>query len=381
MGGILGRFTIEYFLAIWYTVYIKLMLKIGEDIMKKTLSILCLALALVTLCGVFSGCFFIAIGPSADDDGFPDPDEAYTVEYLSNGDGTCKAIVFVDAFYREQYELIIPDESPEGDTVTEVDFDDAFGEYRCSFPTIMRPETYQAVLDELEANVEGGRNSKIWQRVAGFFVTYNLDTANSAMKSAVLKEYPFIEYARSVTVFDEAAKHKEYELISGYIDDHTSFNTLELARTEYQAFVDVLKENGIAEDKIGDYIPEIHRCEELPTSMYITAITLPKGLVTVSADDMVNFSVSSVIVPKSADKDTVLAFANMPGVEQGDCSVYLLADKYPQYLLAYDEDLEEYVEDYRYGYVYSYRTTEPSMEAEEKGNYWRYDEDEIPLEW
>ena len=278
--------------------------------------------------------------------------------------------------------MIIPDDSPEGDTVTEVDFDDAFGEYRCSFPTIMRPETYQAVLDELEANVEGGRNSKIWQRVAAFFVTFNLDTAKSeAMKEDMLENYPFIEYSRRVTVFDETASHEEYELIRGYIDENTSFNTLALAKNEYRAFVDILKENGVAEDKIADYIPEKHRCEELPTSMYITHIKLPKGLVTVSADDMVNFSVSSVIVPKGADEATVLAFANMPGVEQGNCSVYLLAEKYPQYLLAYDEELDEYVEDSRYGYVYSYRKTEPSMEAEEKGNYWRYDEDEIPLEW
>ena len=349
--------------------------------MKKTLSIFCLVLALVTLCGVFSGCFFIAIGPSPDDDGFPDPEEAYTVEYLSNGDGTCKAIVFVDAFYREQYELIIPDESPEGDTVTEVDFDDAFGEYRCSFPTIMRPETYQAVLDELEANVEGGRNSKIWQRVAGFFVTYNLDTANSAMKAAVLKEYPFIEYARSVTVFDEAASHKEYELISGYIDDHTSFNTLELARTEYQAFVDILKENGIAEDKIGDYIPEIHRCDELPTSMYVTHIQLPKGLVTIPAEDIANFSVSSVIVPKGADQTTVQAFADMPGVMQGDCKVYLLAEKYPEFLLEYDDEMEEYSKNYDYSCVFAYSEKSPTFEEREVGFYWRYDEDEIPLEW
>ena len=381
MGGILGRLTIELFGVVWYTVYIKLILKIGDDIMKKLFSVLCLVLALVTLCGVFSGCFFIAIGPGSDYDRFPDPDEAYTVEYLSNGDGTCKAIVFVDAFYREQYELIIPDESPEGDTVTEVDFDDAFGEYRCSFPTIMRPETYQAVLDELEANVEGGRNSRTWQRVAGFFVTYNLDTANSAMKAAVLKEYPFIEYARSVTVFDEAAKHKEYELISGYIDDHTSFNTLELARTEYQAFVDILKENGIAEDKIGDYIPEIHRCDELPTSMYVTHIQLPKGLVTIPAEDIANFSVSSVIVPKGADQATVQAFADMPGVMQGDCKVYLLAEKYPEFLLEYDDEMEEYSKNYDYSCVFAYSEKSPTFEEREVGFYWGYDEDEIPFEW
>ena len=49
--------------------------------------------------------------------GLPKADEPYSIEYVSNGNGTCKAVVTMHPLYREEFELIIPDNSPEGDTV------------------------------------------------------------------------------------------------------------------------------------------------------------------------------------------------------------------------------------------------------------------------
>ncbi|MBQ9116781.1 MAG: hypothetical protein IJY04_07130, partial [Clostridia bacterium] len=48
------------------------------------------------------------------------PKDPYSITYSSTGDGTCSATVNINPEYYERMDIVIPDASPDGDTVTSV---------------------------------------------------------------------------------------------------------------------------------------------------------------------------------------------------------------------------------------------------------------------
>ena len=157
-----------------------------------TLTLICSSL---TSCAIFVADVIDEV--SGNGNGLPKADTPYTIEYVTNGNGTCKAVVTMHPLYREEFELIIPDNSPEGDTVTEVDFAQYFKDVSAAFPTVITSEGFTKLTTTMAANLEGGTNNRAYVRVVSCYVSYNVETMTEIIVKAALEDYPFLEYTKS----------------------------------------------------------------------------------------------------------------------------------------------------------------------------------------
>ncbi len=355
--------------------------------MKKFSLFVILMLTLTLLCSSLCSCAFFVKDvidgvQDGDKNALPKADEPYAIEYTSNGDGTCKATVTMNSLYREEFELIIPDNSPDGDTVTEVDFTQPFEAIYTAFPTVITEESFTKLKETLAANLEGGTNDRIYARVVAYYISYNVETMKEIIVNAALEDYPFLEYTKSAYFFDEHADISEFTLVRKYIEEYAGINAKEFAYTEYKKIADTLIANGIPESELDEYIPEYNRYVEAPTCMYMTSVTLPKGITKLHGDDFDHFAVCGyvidtqkngvktmssrnyIVVPEGADTDVL-----NPLLKSDVEKIYLLGSEIPEY----EKSDNEYENDTNAERIFTYSETY-------KKNGWYYT-DGIPTEW
>lgn len=357
-------------------------------------AVLAFLLLLSTLCGVFNGCGIVdpdgelkevIQGEEEEGGGLGKATEPFTLEYVSNGDGTCKVNVTMYSLYREKFELVIPDNSPDGDLVVEVDFLQSFEHVLNAFPVVMSKSGFDFLLKKMANELEEGARDKRYQRLKAFYILFELNAANQPQSiiNKMMTDYPFIEYTKDVYAFDEYASVREIMLISDYIDTYCGTNVKELAYGEYNAIVEILKENGISDEEIEGYFCDYSKYVECCTSLYLTKLSLPKGIKKLHAEDLEMLAlrnpadmgdkdqydedVNYVIVPKGAGEDVVLPLAGSML-----SAVYLLDTEVFDYLCEYDE----YEGKYRYENVYVYY--DGTNHDDRYPNYWMYDENGRP---
>ena len=296
----------------------------------------------------------------------------------------------MNPLYRTDFSLVIPDNSPEGELVTEVDFNEAFGPIWNAYPWAMRRETLENILQTMAENIEGGKDSKIYIRTRAFFVLFDLDKENQpeSLLNKMRETYPFIEYARSIYVFDPMAAPREMILIREYMEEYAGVNVMELAYSEYCAIVDLLKENGVSDAEIESYMPELPLYSEAPTTLYLRGLKLPEGIRKLHAEDITNLWVCNpvetqygkssenyVIVPEGAGEEVI-----RPLIESDIEYVYLMDTEMPDYVIRTEEDDYGYIETINGDenttvYVYS-------ADGEKPGDceyYWYYDSNMRPI--
>ena len=239
---------------------------------------------------------------------------------------------------------MIPDSSPDGDTVTEVDFAQPFEEITAAFPTVITTESFNKLKETLAANLEGGTQDRIYMRVVALFISYNIETMDDIVVKAALRNYPFLEYTKSAYFFDEYADAHEVTMVRKYLEEYAKINVKEFAYAEYKTITDTLTANGVPENELDEYIPEYNRYVEAPTSMYITSVKLPSGLTKLHGDDIENLAVcgyvydtqkngvknllsrNEIVVPEGAGSD-VLTTLLKSEIEK----LLLLASEVPEY--------------------------------------------------
>ena len=355
--------------------------------MKRTFPFLAILLILTLLCSSLTSCVFfvkdfaegVADGMQG---GLPKADEPYSIEYVSNGNGTCKAVVTMHPLYREEFELIIPDNSPEGDTVTEVDFAQYFKDVSAAFPTVITSEGFTKLTETMAANLEGGTNNRAYVRVVSCYISYNVETMKEIIVNAALEDYPFLEYTKSAHFFDEYADISYFTMVRKYIEEYADVNAMEFAYDEYKKIADALTDSGIPESELDEYIPEYNRYEEAPTCLYMTSVTLPKGLTKLHKDDLDNFAVCGYVYKEQSNGVKNLSAQNFIVVPEGAGSdvlnpllksdvekIFLLGSEIPEY----EKSDNEYENDTNAERIFTYSETY-------KKNGWYYT-DGIPTEW
>ena len=356
--------------------------------MKKFSLFVILMLTLTLLCSSLCSCAFFVkdvidgVQDGMNGDSLGKADTPYSIEYASNGDGTCKATVTMNSLYREEFELNIPDNSPDGDTVTEVDFAQPFEAIYTAFPTVITEESFTKLKETLAANLEGGTNNRIYARVVAYYISYNVETMKEIIVNAALENYPFLEYTKSAYFFDEHADISEFTLVRKYIEEYAGINAKDFAYTEYKKIADTLIANVIPESELDEYIPEYNRYAEAPTSMYITSVKLPSGLTKLHADDIENLAVcgyvydtqkngvktlyarNGIVVPEGAGSDVL-----NPLLKSDVEKIFLLGSEIPEY----EKSDNEYENDTNAERIFTYSET-----YKKKGWYYA---DGIPTEW
>lgn len=206
--------------------------------MKKRVSLLALCISLLMLCTSLTGCGFVQDFMDGFEQGFEqamkeqefaslkiedtfEDGKPYRLYFLSNGDGTCALrYVTVNPDHQGEFEIIIPETSPAGDTVTEIDMGflnrevhvaEAPSEY---FPFVMTEATMKAVNDTALAN---GISDFDYNKMNAYYLKLPLEHVTSEDDMAeYLHYYPIISHC-SIYVFNASASQTEMNRIYQYL--------------------------------------------------------------------------------------------------------------------------------------------------------------------
>jgi len=353
--------------------------------MRKLLSSVALILMLSVLCCSLSSCIFFAKDIV---DGLTDgihiletADEPYRIIYDSKEDGTCTATVTVNSLYREEFEIVIPDQSPEGDTVTCVYFSRAFVNALKSFPSIMTAESFSDMMNTVASNLAYGSENRIYTKLKASYFTVDLEKYTPNQVTSALENYPFTEHIPKAYVLDTNLTPAQLTELRVCLQDYMGVNVKEFAYSQYCSMCDILVENGVPQNKVREYFPKELCYEETPTSMYVKGITFPKGLQKLREADLREFFVSRHNIETYHNGESKLIMQNYAIVPEGandSVILPLLASKIETlYLL--DTELPEPNDYFGNQSKYDYSKLHAYSETEKEG-CWRY-VDGIPTEW
>lgn len=161
-------------------------------------------------------------------------DTPYKFEFVSNGDGTCKIVdIKTDFEHTEKFDLVIPEKSPEGDKVTEVDMN-VLGLYgNLNVPAVLTKNSFEALLAQLQsadsAALAGGITAEQAVTVVNSFYSRHLDKFDT---HSLDDNYTFVTSEKHISA-------EEYTRISEYLSSFIGYT----AEDCYQDSLKVLELN------------------------------------------------------------------------------------------------------------------------------------------
>ncbi len=152
----------------------------------------------------------------------PAPEEPYTISYTSNDNGTCYVSEVRLNNKCESISVVIPETSPDGDTVTE---------YRCNslasqnVPLIISAADYEArILIPLREKQEGASSSDSWnmEKILVYHLFISLENATDIEKERLLKEFPILA-ATPIYVIGMDISSAEFHFLSEGLYQYIDF--------------------------------------------------------------------------------------------------------------------------------------------------------------
>ena len=187
----------------------------------------------------------------------------YSLEFVSNGDGTCYVSKIINTYEcEEQYELVIPEISPDGDTVTEVRASLNFS----ILPSIILKEDFEEILWKMAENLAPKYDvtpEDIMNNAPIYFKFFKFKSFYLELTEDKLQQYitatPFLEYSGDVYICDPMITlETELELIKLIVD--SGYNTeafFEDYNNLYEKVETNIKDPQIKEDILSS-IPEVY---------------------------------------------------------------------------------------------------------------------------
>ena len=220
-------------------------------------------------------------------------EDPYSFTYRSNGDGTCSIIgVNQDQNIEEDFSLIFPDQSPDGETVTDIDLlllPDGILKNGGVLPYCISVDRYEEkILQPIQAKIEEGMLSSSekfrFLQFQSYFIKKDLELAGTeSERKEMLERYPILtEFP--IYVLDTQISDKEYSMLSEFISKWTDYT---------------------AEDAIFDLATVLHLLPSDITGDHIISVTFPSMLRTISFGGVgcgLLKNVQTVIVPESVTR-------------------------------------------------------------------------------
>lgn len=196
---------------------------------KLWLSVVALVLSLVILVAcagnaITSGGEESTPTPETENGIFTFEETPYQFTFVSNGDGTCVITeVYTDFYHKDNYDLVIPATSPDGDKVVEVDLNGMNTFEELIVPPYLLPETMETLADTI-ANSDTEHAERDSKTFKSFYIYY----AEMVTKGGAYPA-PGSEYYKLAPELDFA----EMERLVNILKSCTDY-------TEEQCFADVL---------------------------------------------------------------------------------------------------------------------------------------------
>ncbi len=231
----------------------------------------------------------LAIPEPKEEDFYPEAvkqllakNEPYSLEYTSNGDGTCYVSkLYLNNRYTTEFDIIIPETSPAGDLVTGIDwgyFPDSFGPLLPKFLTAQQLEAFTAQVD---ADYSEVGYAGIWW--ANAYEILDVSKMNDEEREAAIARCPLAEYM-VIAEFLPKMSNVGDTLSRVVMANLTPYVTK-------QCYEDVIQEAraaGAPEEMLAPYQKLI---EELPTyanySKYVRFLHIPSSVSSINAESLV----------------------------------------------------------------------------------------------
>ena len=163
--------------------------------------------------------------------------EHYSLEYVSNKDGTCYVSKIINEYVNDlSYDLIIPEAGPNGDSVVEVEA----SLYKMLAPEIILKEDYDKIAIELQKKVDSGELSR-FEVLKNFEYRYvevfPSNETNAELLEGFKQRYPFANCMVDFYVCD-AISLSEHYTVSSFWRENLGYDLNQLKET-YSHLYDV----------------------------------------------------------------------------------------------------------------------------------------------
>ena len=239
----------------------------------------------------------------------------YSIEFVSNGDGTCYVSNIINSYEcEEQYELVIPEKSPAGDTVIEIRtwFESTI------VPRVILKEDFEEILWNIAEKLAPkygvepeeimNENKAVYFemfRVKGYYVLKDPMSEGISEDGlrVMLSEYPFLEYTGAAYICDPNITFYDLDVLSSRLEEFGDYNEKKLVE-DYNNLTETVKKN------IKDSQLEKEILSQLPTVNFgnnISAVKIPDSVEKIHYrffNALVD--VKEIVIPESVDNIIVI---------------------------------------------------------------------------
>ena len=245
-----------------------------------------------------------------EEDFYPEPikqllaeNQPYSLEFVSNGDGTCYvSCLYLNNQYETEFDIIIPEKSPAGDTVTGIDFGDSLTSPYDVIPKYLTDKQIGGILTPLKANypnMDGGVVDKWWINA---YIKYDISNCSPEMSEKIIENCPVSEY---MTIF-------EFDPRYSHADD--TFRRIQLAgitpsvtKQYYAEFIQEARDAGAPEEILAPYKVLMDAVPAYANySAYVRYLHVPASVSSIDAESLSYLMLADTFGSKKPTKGIIL---------------------------------------------------------------------------
>lgn len=192
-----------------------------------------------------------------EEDRYPEPikqllaeNNPYSLEFTSNGDGTCYVSrLYLNNRYETMFDIIIPEKSHVGDVVTGIDLGDSLTNPYDVVPKYLIWERAAKIADQVKVDYPNAQGGKVFQWWINAYQQYNTPNMSQGMREEMLKRLPILEYVPIIGAW--------YTKMSNLSDAFARLQyadiTPSVAKQYYEEFIQTAREAGAPEEILTPY--------------------------------------------------------------------------------------------------------------------------------
>ena len=245
-----------------------------------------------------------------EEDLYPEPikqllaeNKPYSLEFTSNGDGTCYVSqLCLNNRYETEFDVIIPEKSPAGDVVTGIYLGDSITAPGSVVPKFMTWEQLMKIQGQVETEYpkeESGMAGR-WWIIA--YLEYDVAKMEDEMLAEMLEKYPVIEYVTlalwSYEMSNMADTLRRVEMAG--ITPHVT-------KQYYKEFIQDVRDKGASEEVLAPYKEQM---EALPAyanwSVNVRYLHIPSSVKNIDAEALHDLMLVSRLNGNKHQKGVVL---------------------------------------------------------------------------
>jgi len=228
---------------------------------------------------------------TSEEDLYPEPvkqlltnNQPYSLEFVSNGDGTCYVSkLYLNNRYETAFDIIIPEQSPTGDTVTGIDFGDSLTSPNDIVPRFLTQNQVNEILTQVKADYPDLENGDVDRWWINAYLHFDVSKMSPLMAQEMIKRYPVLEYMN--IIFSWSSKMSKVD--DTFLRLKMADITLSVAKQCYEDLIQEMRDAGAPEETLTIYKELL---EAMPVyvnqSEYVRYLHIPSSVTNINAESL-----------------------------------------------------------------------------------------------